>query len=256
MGITHQDTLLTMVLLASFHEKGGEAELGQRIYKECLERFDICLEEQKVLLSSNDHPKILELMSTMAYLHSKQQHSSHQSKAKELCEYCFRRRVAILGDNHPDTLRSMRQLAIMLYKSDEYEEADSLFEQCLQKRKEFLGERHPETLESMHNLATSYCSSRRESDKSQEAKCLYDQCLTKRRESLGVNHLATLSTLNNLAVLQYKNDDQENAKTLYEEYLTKRRSLYGDYHPHPNQVHPDDIMGLLSAASFFDIDLF
>ena len=60
-----------------------------------------------------------------------------------------------LGEEHPDTLRSMNNLAISYSDLGRRNEAVELREQVLEASKRSLGEEHPDTLKFMNNLAIS-----------------------------------------------------------------------------------------------------
>ncbi|KAI0172943.1 hypothetical protein GGR52DRAFT_546814 [Hypoxylon sp. FL1284] len=59
----------------------------------------------------------------------------------------------VLGREHPDTLGSMNDLALVLGSQGKYEEAEKMHRQALRLRQEVLGREHPYTLTSMSNLA-------------------------------------------------------------------------------------------------------
>jgi tetratricopeptide (TPR) repeat protein len=59
----------------------------------------------------------------------------------------------VLGQEHPDTLGSMNNLASVLGSQGKYAEAEGMHRQALQLREKVLGQEHPDTLTSMNNLA-------------------------------------------------------------------------------------------------------
>ncbi|XTI89187.1 purine and uridine phosphorylase [Cenococcum geophilum] len=59
----------------------------------------------------------------------------------------------VLGREHPDTLNSMNNLAVVLGNQGKYEEAEQIFRQTLELKEKVLGREHPDTLISMNNLA-------------------------------------------------------------------------------------------------------
>ena len=63
---------------------------------------------------------------------------------------------AKLGDDHPDTLESMNDLAILYKEQARYDEAEPLLIQALEGRRIKLGDTHPHTLESISNLIELY----------------------------------------------------------------------------------------------------
>jgi tetratricopeptide (TPR) repeat protein len=61
-----------------------------------------------------------------------------------------------LGDDHPDTLESMNDLAILYKEQARYDEAEQLLLKAVEGRRLKLGDTHPFTLESWHNLIELY----------------------------------------------------------------------------------------------------
>ena len=59
----------------------------------------------------------------------------------------------VLGEEHPDTLMSMSNLASTYRKQGRRKEAEVLEALVMETRKRVLGEEHPDTLLSMANLA-------------------------------------------------------------------------------------------------------
>jgi hypothetical protein len=66
-------------------------------------------------------------------------------RALPLYEECLAKRQKILGDDHPDCLQSLSNLAVLLHNSGEYKRALPLFDQCLEKCVRVLGRSHPHT---------------------------------------------------------------------------------------------------------------
>jgi hypothetical protein len=61
-------------------------------------------------------------------------------------------RKRVLGDEHPDTLNSMHNLAYTLCSLSRQKEAVALIELCFQLRQQVLGEQHPDTQLSLKTL--------------------------------------------------------------------------------------------------------
>ena len=59
----------------------------------------------------------------------------------------------VLGEEHPDTLASMNDLAVVLRHQGKYEDAEQMHRQTLDLMKKVLGADHPSTMASMYNLA-------------------------------------------------------------------------------------------------------
>ncbi len=58
----------------------------------------------------------------------------------------------MLGEEHPNTLTSMNNLAVVLYESNNLEDALRLLRKCLLGRRKVLGENHPDTLATAESL--------------------------------------------------------------------------------------------------------
>jgi len=56
------------------------------------------------------------------------------------------------GDDHPDTLTSLNNLAVLFFNNDDYDRALPLYEECLAKYKRVLGDDHPDTRITRTNL--------------------------------------------------------------------------------------------------------
>jgi hypothetical protein len=70
----------------------------------------------------------------------------------ELAEKVVTARKRTLGEEHPDTLRSMHNLAIRYSKVGRRQEALELMEKVVLASKRTLGDEHPDTLLSQGNL--------------------------------------------------------------------------------------------------------
>ncbi|KOV64280.1 hypothetical protein ADL01_28150, partial [Streptomyces sp. NRRL WC-3618] len=62
----------------------------------------------------------------------------------------------MLGDTHPDTLRSRNNLASAYRAAGDPGRAIPLLEATLAQREQVLGDTHPDTLRSRNNLASAY----------------------------------------------------------------------------------------------------
>lgn len=78
------------------------------------------------------------------------------NKAEELQLQAVETRLRVLGEEHPDTLTSMANLASTYRNQGRWKEAEELEVQVMKMRKRVLGEEHPSTLTSMASLASTY----------------------------------------------------------------------------------------------------
>jgi tetratricopeptide (TPR) repeat protein len=132
-------------------------------------------------------------------------------------------RKTVLGEDHPDTLRSMDDLAELYRLQRNHDKTEALHFESLEIRKRVLGDDHPETLDTMNNLARSYY----EQGRYVEAEPLYLETLRARKRVLGVDHRQTLSTMNRLANLYIRQDRREEAEALHRATLEGYKRLHG-----------------------------
>ncbi|MCH8852578.1 MAG: tetratricopeptide repeat protein, partial [Planctomycetes bacterium] len=144
----------------------------------------------------------------------------HARAAMEICR-------RLLGKEHPDTLQSMGNLAIVYAQQGRYDEAEPLYVKTLEIRKRVLGEEHPNTLTSMNNLAMVYESQGRYA----EAEPLQIQTLEIQKRVLGEEHPGTLGSMNSLAFLYYRQGRYDEAEAAYLDALEIQKRVLGDEHP-------------------------
>ena len=132
-----------------------------------------------------------------------------------------------LGDEHPETLTSMNNLALTLWNQGDLAGARKLQEQVLDARRRVLGEEHPTTLISMDNLALTLGN---QGDLA-GARRLQERVLEVHRRVLGEEHVQTLTTMSNLASTLWNQGDLAGARMLQERVLEVHRRVLGEEHP-------------------------
>jgi tetratricopeptide (TPR) repeat protein len=131
------------------------------------------------------------------------------------------------GPDHPDTLRSMNDLASSYRALGRLADAHRLHEQTLSLLKAKLGPNHPNTLTSMNNLANSYAALGRQADALQ----LRQETLALRRAKLGPDHPHTLTSMHNLATSYAELGRHADAVRLYKQTLSLMKVKLGPDHP-------------------------
>ena len=177
-----------------------------------------CLEisQEKILV-----PDLLDKIS--GYLHDQL-----RSREKEPVDLkAFRLRKEELGEKHPDTIRSMANLATSYYQQGRSKEAEEIYIEVLVLRKEVLGEKHPDTIDSMANLATSY----NQQGRSKEAEEIDIEVLALRKEVLGEKHPATIDSMASLATTYHRQGRLKEAEEIGVIVLVLRREILGEKHP-------------------------
>ena len=132
-----------------------------------------------------------------------------------------------LGEEHPDTLSSLSNLALTYGDLGNYQKALELQEKAYTLCCRILGEEHPDTLASLNNLASTYG----DLGDYQKALELKEQAYTLRCRILGEEHPDTLTSLNNLAVTYSDLGDYQKALELKEQAYTLRCRILGEEHP-------------------------
>ncbi|MFG2868134.1 FxSxx-COOH system tetratricopeptide repeat protein [Streptomyces sp. NPDC048338] len=135
--------------------------------------------------------------------------------------------VANLGEDHPDTLAVVFNLATSLAHLGEYGEARRLHEDTLERRRRVLGNNHPDTLQSANNLSSTLdCLGEYE-----EARRMDEDTLERRRRVLGEDHPDTLQSASNLSNTLDRLGEYEEARRMDEDTLDRRRRVLGENHP-------------------------
>ena len=79
-------------------------------------------------------------------------HVGRDGEAESLCRKAFEIERQTLGPDHPETLTSMSNLALILTDERNYAEAEKLYRDAMAIESRVLGPEHPETLRLMTNL--------------------------------------------------------------------------------------------------------
>jgi tetratricopeptide (TPR) repeat protein len=129
----------------------------------------------------------------------------------------------VLGDDHPDTLEAMNNLATTHWALGDLDSARQLHEQTVAGYRRVLGKDHPHTLTSIDNLATILA----DLGDLDGARQLQEQALDGYRRVLGEDHPDTLTSGNNLATTRRDLGDLDAARKLFEQVLAGRRRVLG-----------------------------
>jgi tetratricopeptide (TPR) repeat protein len=137
----------------------------------------------------------------------------------------LRRRV--LGEEHPDTLRSLVSLANTIRAQGKYQEAEALYARVLRVQQRVLGEDHPDTFATMNDLAHDY----HDETKYPESLALLTRVMDIQRRKLGAEHPETLRTMLNLAAATRDLGKYPEAEDLFQKVLGIQRRTLGEEHP-------------------------
>jgi Tetratricopeptide repeat len=135
--------------------------------------------------------------------------------------------MVVLGEEHPNTLTSMGDLALTYGNQGRWKEAESLGVRVMEMRKRVLGEEHPDTLTSMGNLASTFWNQGRW----KEAESLEVQVMEIRKRVLGEEHPNTLTSMANLALMYENQGRLKEAESLEVQVMETRKRVLGEEHP-------------------------
>ena len=191
MSINEQNnvTLISAAILSSYIDFGIRGNI-ESLWRELIPHVMYNMALLKDILLSNRY--FDDLYSNYSYILS---WNGEYEKAIRLRIQVLRERRTKLGGDHPDTLRSMGNLASTYWKQGRWSEAEALQMQVLTICKAKLGEDHPDTLRSRGNLACTYRNQGRWS----EAEALEVQVMTIYQTKLGEDHPDTLNSMGGLA---------------------------------------------------------
>ncbi|KAK0639874.1 hypothetical protein B0T16DRAFT_383637 [Cercophora newfieldiana] len=133
----------------------------------------------------------------------------------------------VLGKEHPSTLASMNNLALVFDNQGKHKEAEQMNRQALQPREKVLGKEHPLTLTSMNNLAIVFGNQ----GKYEEAEQMHQQALQLYEKVLGKEHPSTLDSMNNLGLALGNQGKHEEAEQMHRQALQLYEKVLGKEHP-------------------------
>ncbi len=173
-------------------------------------------------------------------------HDGRYAEAEASLLKLVKARFSLLGQEHPDTLSSMAQVAATYWAQGRYAEGEQLVVQVLEISKRVLGQEHPETLRSMSLLAKTYWNQRRLT----EAALHGTQALELSKKVLGSEHPDTLMSMSNLALTYRDQRRLAEAEALGVQVLAIRQRLLGPEHPLTLTIMSNKISpGYIGASS-------
>ncbi|MEM1115639.1 MAG: tetratricopeptide repeat protein [Bacteroidota bacterium] len=142
-----------------------------------------------------------------------------------------RRAVSIneedFGRDHPNTLGTVNNLALLLEEKGDLAAAEPLFRRALDGSERVLGPDHPDTLGSVNNLGLVLVS---KGDLA-AAEPLFHRALDARARVLGPDHPSTFTSMSNLASFLKTRGDLAAAEPLFRRALDGFERVLGRDHP-------------------------
>ena len=149
------------------------------------------------------------------------------SPVEKQFERSFELKRRILGPDHPETLRSMDDLAVLYLHNGKKAQARPLLIKGLEIEPRVLGENHRITAATMSHLASLY----RSEGRYKEAEALYAKAVEIERRVLGPEDPDTLMSLNNMGLVYLSEGKFDQAELIFGTLLYTHRQLHGDEHP-------------------------
>ena len=166
------------------------------------------------------------------------------AKAEPLFARALEIREKVLGPDHPDTARSLNNLAAVYYYTKEYAKAEPLFVRALDIKEKVLGPDHPDTTASIGYLATLY----HDTGAYAKAEPLLVRALAITEKAKGPDHPDTASSLNSLGLVYYYTEEYAKVEPLLVRALEIREKVLG-----PN--HLDTAILLINLAKLYQVTL-
>lgn len=155
-------------------------------------------------------------------------------------ERAWELRRQVLGEEHPDTLSTAHNLALVYQDQGQYSKALQLLLRDLEVSRRVRGPEHTDTLQTMNTLAALY----HELNQTAEAEALYVQVLDIRGRVLGEAHRDTITSIRNLGTLYWSRGQIAKAEPLLLKALELCRRVHGD-------VHPETLTSMNNLASTY-----
>lgn len=161
-------------------------------------------------------------------------------EAQRQLERVVELRRQALGEENPDTLVSLRNLAGLYHGQTRYGQSEALYSKVLEIQGRVLPKDHPDLVESMLELATVYG----DEGKYAQAEPLLTNTLAIRRRVLGPEHPDTLDSMFRLASVYQEQRKYGQAESLLTQTLEIQRRVLGE-------EHPDTLLTMNSLASVY-----
>ncbi|CAG8231916.1 unnamed protein product [Penicillium nalgiovense] len=216
---------------------GSEPDSESETWRECEKYVTHAVEVCKWAEICEGFEEVFNLLDEVSlYFH----HRGRWMDIQPVDQRLYELRQQMLGESHPDTIRSLASLASTYNEQGRYREAEPMKVKALELQRQVLGEKHPHTIWSLASLATTY----HEQGRYSEAEPIEVKALELRRQVLGEKHPDTIRSLANLATTYYAQGQYSETETIEVEALELRRQVLGE-------KHPDTIRSLASLATTY-----
>ena len=145
------------------------------------------------------------------------------TEAEKHAEQNLASHIQLLGENHPDTVLAMENLAELYRTLLRKKEAVDLMEKALSKRLLLGDQDQVEFLRSINFLASNYG----EDGRTDEAAKLHERALSCQRTAFGDDDFDTMRSMRDLGCTYHALGRFADAAPLLEEYITREETVFG-----------------------------
>jgi tetratricopeptide (TPR) repeat protein len=157
------------------------------------------------------------------FLHS----TGHWTEELAIRKFCWNKLTKLRGEEHPDTIWAMSDLANLFGNLGKLDEAASIQREVLKKSGSIFGKEHPNTIRAMGNLANLL----RVQGALDEAVSMKREGLEMMREALGEGYPNTIRGIDNLVNSFGGRGKLDEAVSMQREVLEMMRRILGEGHP-------------------------
>jgi tetratricopeptide (TPR) repeat protein len=137
---------------------------------------------------------------------------------EKACDYA----IEHFGQDHPDTLSSMKNLILFYMEQGRKTEAEPLLIKLIEASKKAFGDHHHFTVGCMDRLGAFYVTT----GQLKKALSLYNDLLVVKKEALGDHHPAVRNVLNNLAAIYSGLKELDQAEQMYGQIIDFKVSTH------------------------------
>jgi non-specific serine/threonine protein kinase/serine/threonine-protein kinase len=154
----------------------------------------------------------------------------HHAQAVEEFEKALELRRKSLGEDHPDTLRSMLKLALVYSAVGRSDDHLRLVSDVAERGRRVLGDEHELTLDALGEVADAYMYGD-DAAKVKEGEDQHFALLEVERRALGEDHRQTLYRMDKVAQILQRRGNLDGAASMFHEALENKRRALGDEDP-------------------------
>jgi tetratricopeptide (TPR) repeat protein/tRNA A-37 threonylcarbamoyl transferase component Bud32 len=162
------------------------------------------------------------------------------NEAQQQVEQALKLRRQVRGEDHPDTLSAMTDLAGIYDLQGKIPQAQSLYQKVLDVRRRMLGEENPATLSSMNYVAVMY----EKQGQYAQAEILQRKALEILTRVSGEENYDTISAMVDLALIYVRLGKFADAEALDIKGVEIMRRVFGE-------EHPDTLTGMNNLAQVY-----